>query len=88
METQQQKINTIAIDGPAASGKSTIGKLLAEELGYLFFDTGVMYRAVTLAALQHNISIEDEAAVTKLAEEVQIDIRRICQAMRASGRDV
>ena len=74
-KTQQQKINTIAIDGPAASGKSTIGKMLAEELGYLFFDTGVMYRAVTLAALQHNIPIVDEAAVTKLAEEAQIDIR-------------
>ena len=75
MKAHSQKINTIAIDGPAASGKSTIGKMLAEELGYLFFDTGVMYRAVTLAAFQHNISIDDEVGVTKLAEDLQIDIR-------------
>ena len=66
---------TIAIDGPAASGKSTLGKLLADELEYLFFDTGVMYRAVTWAALQRGISIEDETAVTALAEDVVIDIQ-------------
>jgi cytidylate kinase len=67
--------NLIAIDGPAASGKSTLGELLAKELGYLYFDTGVMYRAVTWAALQQNIPIEDEAAVTALAERIQIDVR-------------
>ncbi len=71
---------TIAIDGPAASGKSTLGKLLADELEYLFFDTGVMYRAVTWAALQHGIPIEDEAAVSALAEEVVIDIQAPSQA--------
>jgi cytidylate kinase len=65
----------IAIDGPAASGKSTLGKKLADELGYLFFDTGLMYRAVTWIALQHGVSIPDEAAVTALAEETEIDIR-------------
>ena len=43
--------NTIAIDGPSASGKSTIGGLWAEDLGYLYFDTGVMYRAVAAVAL-------------------------------------
>ncbi len=67
--------NTIAIDGPAASGKSTLGKLLAEELGYLFFDTGIMYRAVTWAAVSRNIPIDDEPAVTSLAETTRIDIR-------------
>ena len=51
----------IAIDGPAASGKSTIGKRLADELGYLFFDTGVMYRAVTWIALQRGVDVHDEA---------------------------
>jgi cytidylate kinase len=66
---------TIAIDGPAASGKSTIGKMLADELGYLFFDTGVMYRAITWIALQRGIPIQDEAAITALAEETEIDIR-------------
>jgi len=65
---------TIAIDGPAASGKSTIGALLAKHLGYVYFDTGVMYRAVTWAALERGVAIEDEAAVTRLAEGVQIDV--------------
>ena len=68
------KPSTIAIDGPAASGKSTIGELLAQHLEYLYFDTGVMYRAVTWAALSRDISIEDEAAVTTLAEQLHIDV--------------
>jgi CMP/dCMP kinase len=68
--------STIAIDGPAASGKSTIGALLAERLGYVYFDTGVMYRAVTWAALQRGIPIEDEAAVTRLSEELLIEVSR------------
>jgi cytidylate kinase len=65
----------IAIDGPAASGKSTVGKKLADALGYLFFDSGVMYRAVTLAALQRAVPVTDEAAITALAEQVEIDVR-------------
>lgn len=65
----------IAIDGPAASGKSTLGRQLANALGYLFFDTGVMYRAVTWAMLQHGVDVNDEADVTHLAETVQIDVR-------------
>jgi len=65
---------TIAIDGPAASGKSTIGELLARCLGYLYFDTGLMYRAVTWAALARDIPIDDEAAVTALAEGLRIDV--------------
>ncbi len=66
---------TIAIDGPAGSGKSTLGFLLAEELGYLYFDTGVMYRAVTLAAIQHGLAIEDEERIGQLAKRVRIDVR-------------
>jgi len=66
---------TIAIDGPASSGKSTLGCLLAEELGYLYFDTGVMYRAVTLAAIQHGLAIEDENGIGMLADQVRIDVR-------------
>jgi len=65
----------IAIDGPAASGKSTLGRRLADSLNYLFFDTGVMYRAVTWGALQRGLEISDEAAVTRLAETAQIDVR-------------
>ncbi|GAB4516271.1 MAG: (d)CMP kinase [Anaerolineae bacterium] len=70
------KPSRIAIDGPAASGKSTIGHLLARRLSYLYFDTGVMYRAVTLAALRRGVPIDDEAAVTALAERVRIDVLR------------
>ena len=66
---------TIAIDGPAASGKSTLGALLAEEFGYLYLDTGVMYRAVTLAALQSGVEIDDEIAIGRLAQKVKIDVR-------------
>ena len=68
------KPSTIAIDGPASSGKSTIGELLARRLGYFYFDTGVMYRAVTWAALDRVIPIEDEPAVTALAEQLRIDV--------------
>jgi cytidylate kinase len=64
----------IAIDGPAASGKSTLGHKLAEALGYLYFDTGVMYRAVTWLALSRGIDIDNEAAITSLAERVKMDV--------------
>ena len=66
--------SAIAIDGPAASGKSTIGHALAQRLGYLYFDTGVVYRAVTWLALSCGTSINDEAAVASLARTVPIDV--------------
>ena len=65
---------TVAIDGPAGSGKSTVGAILAARLGYLYFDTGVMYRAVAWAALDRGIPIEDESAVTHLAESLLIEV--------------
>jgi cytidylate kinase len=68
--------STIAIDGPAASGKSTIGGLLAERLGYLYLDTGAMYRAVTWAALERDIDVEDESAASELACRLEIQISR------------
>jgi cytidylate kinase len=64
----------IAIDGTAASGKSTLAQRLADALGYLYFDTGVMYRAVTLAALHAGIEIEKEEEVTDLARNIEIDV--------------
>jgi cytidylate kinase len=66
---------TIAIDGPAASGKSTIAQKLAASLGYLFFDTGVMYRAVTWIALHAGLSVDDEIQITNLSKRIQIDVR-------------
>jgi cytidylate kinase len=86
--------STIAIDGPAASGKSTIGGLLAERLGYVYFDTGVMYRAVTWMALAQCIAIEDEAQVTALSERLKVDVVRPTvddgrqYTVLADGRDV
>ena len=65
----------IAIDGPAASGKSTLAARLAKELDYLYFDTGVMYRAVTWLALQRAIDLQNEEAVVQLAEDALIDVR-------------
>lgn len=78
-------INLIAIDGPAASGKSTLAEKIAERLGYFFFDTGVMYRAVTLAALQQIKGVENEQAVTDLANKIQIDVQPPSQT---DGRSV
>jgi cytidylate kinase len=66
---------TIAIDGPVASGKSTLAKNLADRLRYLYFDTGAMYRAVTLAALRQGVDIDDQPAVEGLARRVHIDLR-------------
>jgi CMP/dCMP kinase len=70
---------TIAIDGPAASGKSTLGFALAQNLGFLFFDTGLMYRAITWLVLAHNVDVQDEAAVTALAQNTPIDVRPASQ---------
>ncbi|HRQ22258.1 MAG TPA: (d)CMP kinase [Anaerolineales bacterium] len=92
--TKTNPPSIIALDGPAASGKSTLGHRLAEALGYLFFDTGIMYRAVTWAALTRDMDLRDETAITQLAETVQIDIRppsvgdgRSCDVI-VGGRDV
>jgi cytidylate kinase len=84
----------IAIDGSAASGKSTVGCILARRLDYLYFDTGAMYRAVTWVALQRGIPIDDEAAVTALAEALVIEVAPPIQAdnrqytVYANGQDV
>jgi cytidylate kinase len=75
--------SVIAIDGPAASGKSTLGRRLAEALGYLFLDTGVMYRAVTWAALRHGVDVLDETAVAQVAHDCLIDVR---PASKQDGR--
>lgn len=92
--TSSKPLSIIAIDGPAASGKSTLGLKLATALGYLFFDTGVMYRAVTWLALRLDLDPRDEPGVTALAEQTQIEIApaskpdgRVCDVLIA-GEDI
>jgi cytidylate kinase len=67
-------INTVAIDGPAGSGKSTVGAALAAQLGFLYFDTGVMYRAVALAALRAAVPPDDGPTLTTLAQRLRIEV--------------
>ncbi len=70
---------TIAIDGPAGSGKSSISYSIAHELGYLFVDTGAFYRAVTLAAIRAGIVQDREAEIVRLAEQTRLDISADCK---------
>ena len=67
---------TIAIDGPSGAGKSTVGYALAERLGATFVDTGLMYRALTLAALERGVDVEDGPALGALAGAARIEVRR------------
>jgi cytidylate kinase len=67
----------IAIDGPAGAGKSTVAQQVAAQLEYVYIDTGSMYRALAWAALQQNIPVEDEKAVSALLRNGQIELRRI-----------
>ncbi len=65
----------ITIDGPAGAGKSTLAKLLAQKLGYLYLDTGAMYRAVALAAYKNKIPLQDEQALTLLCEGLDLELK-------------
>lgn len=80
----------IAIDGPAAAGKSTIAKIAAEELGYTYIDTGAMYRAITYKALQQNIDLENEELLTSLLIETNIELipSDVGQLVLLDGTDV
>jgi len=76
MEKWKLKLpDVITIDGPVASGKSSVGMILAKKLGYLFLDTGVMYRAVTWAAINQKMMIDNEEAVCSLAQQIEIEIK-------------
>lgn len=66
----------IAIDGPAGAGKTTTAKLAANKLNFIYIDTGAMYRAVALAAIQNNISIADARAVCELLPRIHIELQR------------
>jgi len=84
----------VAIDGPSAAGKSSVGGLLAQRIGYPFLDTGTMYRAVTWAALRHGVDLDDETALGKLAHSLQMEVRPLTPgsqepfAILVNGKDV
>lgn len=66
--------NNVAIDGPAGAGKSTIAKKIAKDKGYIYVDTGAMYRAMGLYVLRNNVNGEDEDAVNAICDQVEISI--------------
>lgn len=67
---------SIAIDGPASSGKSTIAKILAKKLKYVYCDTGAMYRALTYLAIKNNVDVEDEQKLLQLLDKHTISLRQ------------
>jgi len=69
------KLNVVAIDGPAGSGKSTVAKKVAEKLGFLYIDTGAMYRALTLKAIEKGIDLSDKDALRALSEGTDIELK-------------
>jgi cytidylate kinase len=81
----------IAIDGPAGSGKSTIARMLAKELGYIHIDTGAMYRAVTLLAQEKGLGCDNEWELTELAASMDFQLQRTPEGQQlviCNGRDV
>lgn len=84
------KTIAIAIDGPAAAGKSTIAKIAAKKLSYIYIDTGAMYRGLTLLALNREISLEDEQSLTQLLADTDIELIQgdDGQHVMINGKDV
>jgi CMP/dCMP kinase len=76
---------TIAIDGPAGSGKSTVARRVAAMLGYLYLDSGAMYRAVALKALERGIALGDDAQLELLARETHIELKAPTAEQEAAG---
>lgn len=74
INSEHPKRLIVAIDGPAASGKSTTAKLVAQELGYLYIDTGAMYRAITLEVIRRQIPADDHDAITNLAASTSVEL--------------
>jgi len=80
----------IAIDGPAGSGKSTVAKKLAQQLGFLYVDTGAMYRAVTLCAVNAGVDLTDEQALIRITQEADICLKMDNDVLHVilNGKDV
>ena len=80
----------IAIDGPAGAGKSTVAQLTAKHLGYTYIDTGAMYRALTLAALQGGVTLTDEEELASLLEQITIGLKQQATGQKVflNNRDV
>ena len=76
---------TIAIDGPAGSGKSTVARRVADLLNYLYLDSGAMYRAVALKALERNIPIDQDAALESLTRETSIELKAPTAEQKDAG---
>ena len=76
---------TIAIDGPAGSGKSTVARRVAATLGYIYLDSGAMYRALALKALERRVRLDDEAALEALARETHIVLKPATPEQEAAG---
>jgi cytidylate kinase len=76
---------TIAIDGPAGSGKSSVARVVAQMLGYLYLDSGAMYRALALKALQENIALEDENRLVALAKKTHMELQPPTAEQERSG---
>lgn len=73
---------SIAIDGPASSGKSTVAKILANDFQFIYVDTGAMYRAVTYLALTHNVALNDEAGLVALLEKFPVRFKQAATGQR------
>jgi cytidylate kinase len=78
----------VAVDGPSGSGKSTVARGVSQRLGLQVLDTGAMYRAVTFAALDAGVPLDDEDACAKVAEAVDLDVDAEAGITRVDGRDV
>lgn len=80
----------IAIDGPASAGKSTVAKILAKKMNYIYCDTGAMYRALTLAALRRNADISSEIELTKILADIEISFKQMADGQHVflNGEDV
>lgn len=90
IEMNINKKIAIAIDGPAAAGKSTVAKKVAEQLKYTYIDTGAMYRAVTYLALRQGVNLASEEALAKIVELIELELSHTenGQRVRVNGKDV